>query len=144
MARQREASKELAAAGGDLPLGRRELRSEQMRQPGLLASEGDQCFGIRSSWTVSTTVSVTTAGQRLLERLGRDVEGSKQAIRDIVELAIEGSRGNTGAGRDPLRGRTEVAVFVEDIGGGGEQPRTLALGDSGGREPVAAPRQPPA
>jgi hypothetical protein len=65
-----------------------------------------------------------------------------QAVRDIVEVAIEGARGDTGAGRDPLRGGAEVTVLIEDVCGGAEQAPALVLGDRPRREPMAAAGQP--
>jgi hypothetical protein len=84
---------------------------------------------------------LTAARQGAHERVGGDVEGGAQAVGDVVEVAIEGARGDTGAGRDPFRGGAEVAVLVEDVRGGAEQAPALVLGDRPGGEPVAAAGQ---
>ena len=107
-----------------------------------LLPEEEQRFDALSSPVASVAGVLTAARQGADERLGGNVERCVQAIGDVVEVAIEGARGDTGAGHDPLRGGAEIPVLVEDVRGAAEQAPALVLGDGRGGEPMAAAGQP--
>jgi hypothetical protein len=104
--------------------------------------EGEERLGARSSPAASVGGVPTAAHQGARERIGGSVEGGVQAVGDVVEVAIEGARGDPGAGRDPLRGGAEIAVLVEDIRGAAEQAPALVLGDGRGGETMTAAGKP--
>lgn len=137
-----EANDQPPAAGGDLPLPRRELGSQQGHELGLGAVKGEQRLGAEPSSLVWLRGVLAAVFEGTGEGIGGDVEGGLQAVGYVVEVAIEGTRGDTGAAGDPLRGGAEVAAFVEDLGGPAKQAPALVFGDRGGRKAVTAPRQP--